>query len=1776
MHDRIRTVRRPLGLGARSLSHYASRFAGAVSRIRSLNPVSPPLIAFALVAMALTPRTGLAVAPSTAVDPFEVHPPRRAEYTRWDVSQAARDEAALTLESQGVTPSALFDLPRVSSLLADVEAKGLGDVAIPPHRLPSSGVALASTIADPVAASRFVARTHPSLVGVAEDDLLVAAVDRAGELTYVHCRQAVDGLPVLESHVVFQWDTQGRLRLAGSDVFAPNPLRLQSETRGSHASPRWISMQGAKAAALSGMPADTRVTKWEVSERAWYPLHLADGSAPLFSNGASFDFVPVWNLRFQCESPVGRYDVLVDGETGAILGRTSQLHSETFEGAILGTVEWSEPGDTPASVGMPEVRYRLRNESVDQSGATDQDGLMQVDVPPGTYQLSAALSGERVFVQNARFGLATPADEVEVQLPDPDGDPLGPVLTWGPQNSLESDRDVYFHANVAYQSIREIDPGDGLTELDVPMLAVVDDVTGTCNAYWNGTRVNFYAEGGGCNATGRIADVIYHEYGHAVTEFTYAPFSASRTMHEGFSDYFAATIRNDPVIGRSFRGPGTLLRDIEIDRVFPDDIVGEVHRDGLIIAGALWDLRTAVGKEVADRPWHYACYGRSKTFDDYFTDLLIVDDDDADLFNGTPHVDQIVRAFRAHGIGDYSIDLSGAVLPDVEAPGAFVPISVRILTLVPIGSSGASFFHSTDGGNTFERAELTQGPASGEWTALIPSPPEGSTIHYYWSFTNQFGDVSVSPENAPAAAHSFYVGRDDTAPLIVHVGPTAITQDTDRVHLRALIADNTQRLSSVRAELSVGGGPISAVPMTIRPVNGLLQPQGVGTVAFGEFMEYQADLALPNLAGVDRIEYRILADDSAVTTNTGSAPLSGFFLVPVRRGWAGDFESEPGPLEATGDWEWGEAGSGLSWSGSRVWATNLDGTYSNATESFLTLGPIDLTDYERARFEFRHRYRFEKGYDGAEIEIRTDGSNVWGSATPEGGYPGSNVDALDSAGYTGDNDEWERVLVPLDYYLGDVVWIRLRAASEAAVADLGWYVDDMAVLEAQAHIDPKDLSIVDGADERVELTWRAPTGVDLTTSRWLGFHIYRRELGQERDREIRLTGSPLRNLRFVDTAGLVNGTTYIYRITTVHDDGESLGAEGHGRPYAASVSVDEGSIGMNVADYLPVTRTFGVRNLGSGLLDFDVLLADPGKTADETVARFVAHEEGERVLLVDDPSEGNTTTDISRVYAEEATTDAGRVLRFTIEGEWDDPHTQWGGLIAFDTDGDLSTSQNDFSLPWGGVVNLGYEYFLLFGGVLSQVGFSDPSIFAVVLDVRSRSQYAVLADVEFPTDGSIQMDLPRILIGDPQQFRFQLAAGGRVDLPASDFVPDLPRATEWFRRTPKHGQAIGTASGRIDVTFDNPHAPAGTYRANLLILSNDRATPELSVPITVQVNRTTPPPTLFSQSIFPAVRGMEIRFVPSPALPTTSVGIERQDSNGDWVRLERSPLLPDEHGVYSFLDRFVGVGTSYRYRIPIEFEGGSSHAYGPLEAIFAPIGTPQTFPAELPAIALGSNAEGLELEFEVPEVFDPLDGVWIDRRPVGSDDSQSERMTGSSTGESPPSMGAIPTYQPEYQPEYRSEYQSLLDEPLFPAEDRRIRFLDPWATPFNDGVEPGVEYEYRIRIELPDDTAQYLQAGRFEVPLPTELRLLSPRPSPFRNEVVLRFDLPTAQQVKLEVFDVNGRRRVLLEEGPRTAGTHQLVWDGRDGHGDPIESGVYWMRLATAGEARTVRILRVK
>ena len=68
-------------------------------------------------------------------------------------------------------------------------------------------------------------------------------------------------------------------------------------------------------------------------------------------------------------------------------------------------------------------------------------------------------------------------------------------------------------------------------------------------------------------------------------------------------------------------------------------------------------------------------------------------------------------------------------------------------------------------------------------------------------------------------------------------------------------------------------------------------------------------------------------------------------------------------------------------------------------------------------------------------------------------------------------------------------------------------------------------------------------------------------------------------------------------------------------------------------------------------------------------------------------------------------------------------------------------------------------------------------------------------------------------------------------------------------------------------------------------------------------------------------------------------------------------------------------------------------------------------------------------------------------------------------------------------------------------------------------------------------------------------------PNPFEKGTAIRFALPTAEDVNLKVFNVQGRLVRTLLEGHRGAGRHVVNWDGRDDTGNAVASGVYFYRL---------------
>lgn len=96
-------------------------------------------------------------------------------------------------------------------------------------------------------------------------------------------------------------------------------------------------------------------------------------------------------------------------------------------------------------------------------------------------------------------------------------------------------------------------------------------------------------------------------------------------------------------------------------------------------------------------------------------------------------------------------------------------------------------------------------------------------------------------------------------------------------------------------------------------------------------------------------------------------------------------------------------------------------------------------------------------------------------------------------------------------------------------------------------------------------------------------------------------------------------------------------------------------------------------------------------------------------------------------------------------------------------------------------------------------------------------------------------------------------------------------------------------------------------------------------------------------------------------------------------------------------------------------------------------------------------------------------------------------------------------------------------------------------------------------------------------PGPRSFQLLPNVPNPFNPETVIGYALPRASEVQLEVFDALGRSvRILVPQRVQPVGTHRVRWDGRDGRGASVASGIYFYRLKTPEFQAMQKMILVK
>jgi len=116
------------------------------------------------------------------------------------------------------------------------------------------------------------------------------------------------------------------------------------------------------------------------------------------------------------------------------------------------------------------------------------------------------------------------------------------------------------------------------------------------------------------------------------------------------------------------------------------------------------------------------------------------------------------------------------------------------------------------------------------------------------------------------------------------------------------------------------------------------------------------------------------------------------------------------------------------------------------------------------------------------------------------------------------------------------------------------------------------------------------------------------------------------------------------------------------------------------------------------------------------------------------------------------------------------------------------------------------------------------------------------------------------------------------------------------------------------------------------------------------------------------------------------------------------------------------------------------------------------------------------------------------------------------------------------------------------------------------------------RLSILAGTEDYVgHAGQQPIAAPARLTLDQSAPNPVRLATRIRFGLPRAAAVSLEIYSVLGQRVAVPLDRVRLApGYHAVVWDGSTSDGKRAPSGVYFLRLVTGADALTRRLVLVR
>ncbi len=293
-------------------------------------------------------------------------------------------------------------------------------------------------------------------------------------------------------------------------------------------------------------------------------------------------------------------------------------------------------------------------------------------------------------------------------------------------------------------------PGLGQTEFTVNV-----NINDNCNAYYDGSSINFYTSGGGCPNTA-FSTVIHHEYGHHLVSMAG---SGQGAYGEGMGDVMGVLITDDPGLAWGFYGNcNQPLRNADNNMQYPCS--GEIHYCGTLLSGSVWSTRNEL---AATNPTTYRDIISSlainaillhtgSDIDPSITiDYLTLDDDNGNIYDGTPHYDEIAAGFGAHNMDAPELALLSFSFPDglpeIIVPEGGTTLRVEVSGVTALPEPGTGMIYINDGSGWVRDSMTVVG--QNVYDAVFPAVDCGLEVSYAFSAQTTDGRTQFWPMGAP-------------------------------------------------------------------------------------------------------------------------------------------------------------------------------------------------------------------------------------------------------------------------------------------------------------------------------------------------------------------------------------------------------------------------------------------------------------------------------------------------------------------------------------------------------------------------------------------------------------------------------------------------------------------------------------------------------------------------------------------------------------------------------------------------------------------------------------------------------------------------------------------------------------------------------------------------------------------------------------------------------------------------------------------------------------------